>query len=101
MSATMSWTEAKFTIKDIIQYTILVCSIAIMYSSLKNGQENNIQAIQNLSEIVKEMQSENKEGKKDGSLQNQNLQNQVNTNTQQILLLRQEFELSKKLYYPK
>lgn len=94
----MSWQDAKFTIKDIIQYTVLVTSTVLMYSSLKNGQSNNEISIKQMIDVVKEMQQDNKEKSKDGTVINQNLQNQVNVNTQQIQLLRQEFELSKKIY---
>lgn len=94
----MSWEDAKFTVKDIIHYTVVVATAVLMYASLKSGQTENMKTIDRFSEMLKEIQADIKESKKDDNVVNQNLQNQVNTNTQQILLLRQEFELSKKIH---
>lgn len=92
----MSWTDdAKFTIKDIIHYTVVVATAVLMYSSLKNGQEKNENALRTMTDVVRDIQAENKEQRKDGSISSQNLQNQVNLNTQQILLLKQEVDMFK------
>lgn len=76
----------QFSTKDIIQFFVYVIPIVFLFSNMSNK-------IDSLTTTVNEMKSDKKEDTQALKTFVQTIQVQQNTNTQDILLLKQQFQL--------
>lgn len=91
----MTWSELNFKTKDVILIAAYAVTLTIAVLTIKADTGNSMRDISDLKGQIKEMQQENKGSSKENQVFLQNMQNQINANTQQILLLKQEVEMLK------
>ena len=88
----MSWENFKFGAKDVISALFYVITATIFVSSILNKVEA-------LTVAVNDIKSERKEAYTDDKAIKQNMQNQINANSLQIQLMKQDIEMIKQGYY--
>ncbi len=90
LNISMSWENVRINIKDVLQIVSFVVVAAFFFSA----QSSKIDGV---IKVVEEMKSENKEKKQDekettneSRLANQQMLNQINTNSIQIKIIEQK-----------
>lgn len=88
----MDWSSLNFKGKDVIVFIVYVVSAVYFVGRIQSSIERQGDKMDILTSQFTELKSEAKSNSKEGQITYQNLQNQVNANTQQILLLKQEVQ---------
>lgn len=88
----MSLDNLRISIKDVIQLAIYVIGGTVFFISINNKVDLAISAIS-------EMKSEKKEMTLDDKAFKQQIQNQINANSLQIQLMKQDIDIIKQGYY--
>lgn len=90
----MSWESLKFGIKDFITAGFYLVTATIFVISIRDK-------VTLLTEAVNEIKTERKESFNEDKVYRQNIQNQVNANSLQIQLMKQDIEMIKQGFYGK
>lgn len=99
MKMTMIWSDMQFRGKDVIQLIIYAVTLSIFFLSIKADTAANMKAMENLQQQVEELKQDKQGSNKDQQALYQNMQNQINANTTQILLIKQDYEIFKQQFY--
>lgn len=92
MTASMDWTNLNFKAKDVLIFLVYVITAAFFVSRMQSSVERLSDKTLDLSTEFKEFKDESKIGGKEYEVLIQNIQNQVNLNSTQIMLLKQDME---------
>lgn len=89
---TMDWSNLNFRAKDVLAFLIYVITAAFFVSRIQISVERQSDKIENISTQFEDFKQETKNGGKDYQALFQNFQNQINLNTTQIMLVKQQVE---------
>lgn len=90
----MSWESLKFGVKDFITAAFYLVTATIFVISIRDK-------VVDLTDAVNEIKTERKESFNEDKVYRQNIQNQVNANSLQIQLMKQDIEMIKQGFYGK
>jgi hypothetical protein len=95
----MNWENVRITIKDVLQIVSFVVLGALAFSAQSSKIDAQTSKIDLLTDVIKEIKSDNKENNSKSEVAGQTLINQVNANTLQIKLLEQDMQRLKDRKY--
>lgn len=89
----IDWEGISFKPKDVIQYVVYAITLAVFFMGQNASVNRLTEKVKDTEVKINEMRAEDKGMSKENTLLFQNMQNQINSNTTDILLLRQEIKL--------
>ncbi len=87
--ATMQLMDFKITLKDIIQFFVLLLAGAFFVFKIQSSQERTVEQMQEIKVELRDLKNDGKSGAKESQVFLQSIQNQVNATTTQLMVIDQ------------